>query len=217
MSRTLELDLPGVIAILTKCVRDESNNTYFNKLHIRFANRDKTRDVDSKTLTKFWEALTKVVEAASPRLATVGRLSEGLQKMRGRLHRDASVSGRQAVFDDLFKIFVALKSAVCATDPLLFVRDADGNVTAQSWRPDARRARPSTREVSVLRENVWKDTYPEYEERGPTPAADPGRVPEDDEGAMEDEMPLRRPPQKRRGDMLRLCLVKSSRTLDSYS
>ncbi|GAQ85102.1 putative transcription elongation factor [Klebsormidium nitens] len=159
-----------------------------------------TRDVDSKTLTEFWEALTKVVDAASTRLRTVGGLSRELQKMKVRLHRDASVRGKQVVLDDLFKNFVALKSAVCATtDPLIFVRDADGNVTAQSWKPDARRARPSPREVSVIHPNIWKD-YREYEKPGPTPPVDPGRVPEDDEGAMEDEVPLRRPPRKRRGD-----------------
>ena len=158
MSGIPELDLPGVIAILTKCVQDETNARYFNTLHGRFASRDKTRDVDPKTLTEFWEALTKVVDAASRRLATVGRLSKGLQTMRGRLHRDASVPGRQVVFDDLFKIFVALKSAVCVTtDPLLFVQVADWNVTSQSWRPYARRARPSPREVSVLHRYVWKD------------------------------------------------------------
>ena len=194
MSRIPELDLPAVIKILTKCVQDETNVGYFNRVHTRFVNRDKTQNVDPKMVTEFWEALNKVVGAAGSRIATVGRLSQ-LQKMKKRLHRDASVRGRQDVLDDLFKIFVALKSAVCATtDPLIFVRDADGNVTAQSWKPDARRARPSPREVSVPLGNVWK-YYREYE-RGPTPAADPGRVWDDDEGGMEDEEPLRRPPRK---------------------
>jgi hypothetical protein len=198
MSGIPELDLPGVIAILTTCVRDETNGTYFNKLHRRFADCDKTQQVNPKKVTEFWEALTKVVDAASVRLATVGGLSDELQNMKDRLHRDASVRGRQGVLDDLFKIFVALKSAVCATtDPLIFVRDADGNVTAQSWKPDARRARPSPREVSVPLQNVWKD-YRENE-RGPTPAADPGRVWDDEDGGMEDDEPLLRPPRRGTG------------------